>query len=66
MTLENGENIFKILTLLHGFERNFMNAVNPTEWAFEMKGKLCEQAADFVEKARVALCGQIFLVKWSS
>ena len=31
MTLENGENLSKILTLLHDFERNFENAVNPTE-----------------------------------
>lgn len=66
MTLENGENIFKNIDIALWFWRNFVNAVNPTKWAFEMKGQLCDQAVHFVEKAGVALCGQFFLVKRSS
>lgn len=61
-----GKTFLKILTLFHGFERNFVNAVNPTEWAFETKGKLYDQAVHLVVKARVALRGQIFWVKRSS
>lgn len=66
MTLENGENIFKMPTLLHDFESNFVNAVNPIERAFEVKGQLCGQVVRFWGKAHVALCSQIFLVKPSS
>lgn len=31
----------KTLELLHDFEGNFAHQVNPTKWAFEMKGQWC-------------------------
>lgn len=54
---------FKILTLLCDLERNFVNAVNPTEGDFAVKGQLCGQVACFGGKARVALCSQMYLVE---
>lgn len=60
MALENGENIFKMLTLLHSFERNFVNAANPTERTFEVKGQLCGRLCAFGERHRLLCAARCF------
>lgn len=60
-----GKTFKKISTLLQDFENNFVNAVNPTECDFEMKGQLCGQVVCFEAKAHIALCSQIVLVNRS-